>query len=244
MIDLKGQIDLFRIIGRKLKDKTECIAIGGTAMMFLGAKESTKDIDLVFMDKKSLEAVKKVLYESGFEEKKRITIFKHYEAAETKPVMMEGKEVRFDLFYREIISAKMTDRMLDRTKEEHEFDNLTVKIVSPEDIIFLKCATEREKDRYDALELIKKFNINWDVIVEESQLQTEIDKLIFPVFLYDFLCELKEDLKADIPAEVIKKIMKIGEKAMLQALSKKKTKQSQAASASPKEQKRSSQVNN
>ena len=36
---------------------------------------------------------------------------------------------------------------LERIKEVHEFGNLIVKIILPEDIILLKCATEREKDR-------------------------------------------------------------------------------------------------
>ena len=73
----------------------------------------------------------------------------------------------------------------------------------------------------DAAELIAKFNINWETIMSESIAQTKEGREIFPVFLYDFLCELKEDLKADIPNDVIKRVMKIGEKAMLQALKKK-----------------------
>ena len=55
----------------------------------------------------------------------------------------------------------------------HEFGNLIIKTISPEDIISLKCATEREKDRNDAASLIEKFNIDWEVIIKESIHQTE-----------------------------------------------------------------------
>ena len=63
--------------------------------------------------------------------------------------------------------------------------------------------------------------LRWKTIFDESIHQTEIGKDIFPVYLYDFLLELKEDLKADIPDNVIKEIRKIGERAMEKVLRKK-----------------------
>lgn len=222
MIDLNGQTQLFNVIGKVLKNRVECIAIGGSAMLFYGAKENTKDIDLVFIKEDDFNAVKNALYESGFDEKKQFKIFRHHDIAETTPVMMEGKETRFDLFYKEIICFKMTDSILSRVKEEHEFSNLIIKVIAPEDIILLKCATEREKDRIDALELIKKFNIDWDIIIKESQYQTKLGEMLFPVYLFDFLSELKEDLKAEIPDKVIKEVMKIGERAMEKVLKEKR----------------------
>lgn len=52
MINLEEQISLFKIIGSQLKNKVECIVIGGSAMMFYGAKNATKDVDLVFFKKR------------------------------------------------------------------------------------------------------------------------------------------------------------------------------------------------
>ena len=207
MINITDQNELFNLIGAKLDEKAECLAIGGSAMMFYGAKTETKDVDLVFLDKKSFDSVKKALYEIGFNERKNIRpIFAHYDIARDKPVMMEGRDTRFDLFLNEVIGFKISSSIADRVKEVHEFGNLIIKTISPEDIISLKCATEREKDRDDALEIIKKFNINWNIIIEESIAQTKIGGDVYPVYLYDFLLELKEDLKADMPMEVIKKI--------------------------------------
>ena len=224
MITFEDQIKLFELIGNELNKKVECISIGGNAMMFYNlAKEETKDIDLVFLNKKDLEEVKKVLYNSGFEDKKDlIKIFRHHEVIEKEnmPVMMVMKEERIDLFVKGVITFEISDTIDKRVKETHEFDNLIVKVVSPEDIILMKSATERKKDKIDALSLIEKFNINWDIIVEESINQTKLERELFPVFLYDFLTELKEDLKADIPKEVINKVRDIGKAMMIKRLKK------------------------
>ena len=74
----------------------------------------------------------------------------------------------------------------------------------------------------DALELINKFNIDWDIIIKESIEQAKLGENIFPVFLFDFLYELKEDLKADIPKDVINKIRNISEKLMIEKFKKDK----------------------
>jgi len=224
MINITEQNELFNLIGTKLDEKAECLAIGGSAMMFYGAKTETKDVDLVFLDSKSFNLVKKALYEIGFDEKKMIKpIFAHYDIAEDKPIMMEGRETRFDLFLNEVIGFKISSSIINRLKEVHEFGNLVIKIISPEDIILLKCATEREKDRDDASSLIEKFKIDWDIIIKESIHQTEIGGDVYPAFLFDFLYELKEDFKAEIPKEIIKKVMKIAEKIMIEKLKSGKT---------------------
>jgi hypothetical protein len=219
MITLREQLDLFKLIGQELKRQVECLAIGGSAMMFYGAKETTKDVDLVFMKEEDFNLFKKTLYSIGFDEKKNIVnIFGHYESAKKKPILMEGRNTRFDLFLKEVLCFKISDFIWERAREIHEFGNFIVKTASPEDIILLKCATEREKDRQDAFELIKRFSIDWDVIINESVRQTKLGKIIFPVYLFDFLLELRQNLHADIPEKVIKKIRSIGEQEMIKAL--------------------------
>ena len=222
MITFQQQIEFFNIVGKELNEKVECVAIGGNAMMFYGFKKLTKDVDLVFTNREDLNKVKKALYDSGFEEKTNIKIFKNYEVIDTKPIMMEGKETRFDLFCKEIICFKMSDSIINRVKESHEFGNFIIKVVSPEDIILLKSATERIKDREDALEIIKNYNVNWKVIIEEALHQTELDKPLFVVFLYEFLLELKEDFKADVPDNVLKELLKMSKKEMVKRFKKKK----------------------
>src|SRR3990167_5850562 len=107
MIAFKDQDDLFKLIGSELKEKTECIVIGGSAMMYYNAKEETKDIDLIFMEKEAFDDVKNALKNLEFVERKSvIKIFKHYELLEKekrKPIFMEGKNIRIDLFFKEVI---------------------------------------------------------------------------------------------------------------------------------------------
>lgn len=212
MINLQEQIGLFKIIGIQLKNKVECIAIGGSAMMLYGAKNATKDVDLVFSKKEDLDAVKDILHSSGFDERKNIkNIFREDESA-GKPVMMDGKDTRFDLFLNEVIGFKVHKDTFDRIREVHEFGNFIVKTASPEDILMMKGCTERERDRDDAAELIRKFNINWYVIVSETSKQTKIGVAAFPLLLYDFLTELKDNFKVDVPKNITKELLVIAEK--------------------------------
>lgn len=211
MINLQEQIGLFKIIGSQLKEKIECIAIGGSAMMFYGAKNATKDVDLVFSKKEDLDAVKNILYNSGFNERKNIKgIFRESENA--KPVMMDGEDTRFDLFLNEVIGFKIHTGVIERIKEVHNFWNLIVKTASPEDILMMKGCTERERDRDDAAELMKKFNINWSIVLNESSQQTKIGIAAFPLLIYDFLTELRENYQADIPKNITKVLLSIAEK--------------------------------
>jgi len=214
MINVQEQISLFRIIGGQLKNRVECIAIGGSAMMFYGAKNATKDVDLVFLKEEDLIEVKKILYNSGFDERKNIKgIFREDEAA-GKPVMMDGKETRFDLFLNEVIGFRIHEKTIERLKESHEFGNFIVKTASPEDILMMKGCTEREKDRDDAAELIKKFNINWNIILDEASNQTKIGIAAFPLLIYDFLTELRDNFKVDIPKNITRELLTIAEKRL------------------------------
>ena len=77
MINFDEQLDFFKLIGNELKERIIGYVIGGSAMMFYGAKVNTKDVDLVFLSRKELEQIKDVLFNIGFEEKKKmIKIFK------------------------------------------------------------------------------------------------------------------------------------------------------------------------
>ena len=213
MINLEEQTSLFKnVIGIQLNRRVECIAIGGSAMMFYQAKNATKDVYLVFFKKEDLETVKEILFNSGFDERKSIKgIFREDEDS-SKPVMMESPETRVSLFLNEVIGFRIHQAVIERIREVHEFSNLVVKTASPEDILMMKGCTERARDRDDAAELIKKFNINWNAIISETSNQTKIGMLAFPLLLYDFLTELKENYKIDVPKEITKELLAIAEK--------------------------------
>lgn len=220
MINQTEQISLFKIIGSQLKRKVECLLIGGSTMMFYGAKNATKDIDIVFLKTDDLSVVKKIIYNSGFNERKKIKGIFREDKEIVMPIIMENNDRRFALFLNEVIGFKIHEKILERVKQVHEFGNFIVKTASPEDILMMKACTEREKDRDDGAELIKRFNIEWSIILSYASLQDKIGIAAFPLLLYDFLLELKENYKTEIPSQVMRELIKISEKK-LKELSKK-----------------------
>src|SRR3989344_9145611 len=211
-INIKEQEDLFNLIGKTLKKKAECYVVGGTAMMFLNLKETTKDVDIIFKEKEDYETFKETLVSLGAKESK----FK-IENRQKVSSMLDLGNARFDLFLDYLIYFKLTSTIISRIKEVHEFFNMIVKVVSPEDIILFKSMADRESDRIDVSDIIKKINLNWDQILEEAELQTKDSEYFFSAFLYNFLIGLKEDFKAIIPKEFLTKLEKLTEKALLES---------------------------
>src|SRR3989338_1379975 len=203
MTDLKEQEDIFKLIGASLKKKTECFVIGGSAMMYYKLKNITKDIDRVLLNEKDRQYVLETMKNLGYAERNSGML---YVNKKNVPILLQRGQDRFDLFSRKIINLKFTDEMAGRANLAYDYSNLTTKIVSPEDIIILKCATDRAGDRLDAANIIKSANINWNVLLEESVNQMNLIGDVIPLNLYDFLLELKEDLQVEVPDDFLKKL--------------------------------------
>ena len=204
MTGLDEQIKLLKLIGTALKNRIEGFIIGGSAMMFYGIKNSTKDIDMVFFSETARKKAIDALEEMGF--------YKKY-FRDKDIFLLERNDLRLDMFLKNVIKFRISPAMMERKKEVHEFGNLIAMIPSPEDIILLKCATDREGDRLDAKSIIERFDIDWNIIIEEIIWQNKDAKKPLSVFLYDFLLELKE-MKANIPRNIIKEVREVSEKEM------------------------------
>ncbi len=224
MTNIDEQMNLFKLLGSLLKKRIECIIIGGSAMLFYGAKTATKDIDIVFLNENDRKLFRKVVKSVGFKKKAFLLTEKYKNVVKKIPILMEHGDTKLDMFLDEVISFKISDDIKKRVKEVHEFENLIIKVISPEDIILLKSATDRVGDRVDAAELIKKFDIDWNVVIDECLWKMKNGKKIFPVFLFDFLEELK-DMGSIIPQDVIRRVRKIGENEMIRALRNKNSKE-------------------
>ena len=220
MINLEQQNELFKLIGEILKDKLECYVIGGSAMMYYGMKGNTKDIDLVFEHEKDREKIIQILKSLGYNERGIKVVSVIYPKKKNTPILLERDDSRVDLFVNKIISTVLSDSMKDRINSIYEYGNFIIKVLAPEDLIITKCATERAGDRLDAVEIMKRAKIDWEVIIKESVFQAEVTPYLFPVFLFDFLYELKEDLKADVPKKVLDEIRKISEDLLEKKLKK------------------------
>ncbi len=204
MISIERQMGLFIAIGRRLQRKINVYAIGGTAMMFLGLKEATLDIDLVFENEEDRGDFKETLKSLGYEEMDAVIV---YGKKENKPEMLTLGDERFDLFVKEVIDFVFSDGMIKRARQLHQFgNNFMLKIADPQDILLMKCATDRLKDLDDARSIINSTEINWGSVVEEAKNQKKLGKERAIFDLGYFLEKLKNKLKVKIPKEISSKL--------------------------------------
>src|SRR3989344_2457424 len=119
MITIQEQEKLFIEIGKTLDKKIECFAIGGTALMFLGLKDSTKDIDLVFSSKEDRTAFIKAAKNAGWLELDARIV---YGERENIPIMLKFGDSRLDLFVNEVIDFSFSKQMRERAEKIRQFE--------------------------------------------------------------------------------------------------------------------------
>lgn len=210
MITIDQQQKLLLNVTRRLTKKITVYAIGGTAMMFLGFKDMTLDIDLVFENEKDRNVFKEAIKSLGYLEMDAIKI---YGKKRNTPEMFKLNDERFDLFVIEVIDFIFSDNMKKRAEQIHQFgDNLILKIANPHDIILMKCATDRIKDKDDVRRIINTTKINWDILMDEAKKQMELGKERAAFDLGCFLEYLKTKMNLDIPQEVLDQLFSIVEK--------------------------------
>jgi hypothetical protein len=208
MIDIERQQKLFLTLSKFVKKKINVYAVGGTAMMFYGFKDNTLDIDLVFDNEKERNTFKEAIKEMGYVKMDSNEVYKK---KENQPEMFTLGDERFDLFIDKVVLFLFSENMKKRAKQKtYQYgDNFILNIAAPEDIIIMKCATDRAKDREDAKKIIEKFNINWELLISAAEDQVKLGKEIAVMELGCFLEELVVQMKVKIPKEVLDKLFKI-----------------------------------
>lgn len=210
MITIDEQQKLFLNIARILNKKITTYAVGGTAMMFLGIKDSTLDIDLVFENENDKDIFKEAIKSLGYRE---IDAIKVYGARRNQPEMLKLNDERFDLFVVNVIDFVFSENMQRRAESIHQFgENLIIKIADTHDIILMKCATDRLKDKDDTRKIINLGKIKWELLVEEAKKQIELGKDKAAFELGYFLEELKNKMNVEIPQEILDELFEIVKK--------------------------------
>ena len=210
MITIDKQQKLLLNVARRLTKKITVYAIGGTAMMFLGFKEATLDIDLVFENEKDRETFKEAVKSLGYG---GMDALKVYGAKKNIPEMFKLNDERFDLFVIEVVDFIFSENMQKRAEQIHQFEtNLILKIANPHDIILMKCATDRVKDKDDARKIINSTKINWDIVIDEAKKQIELGKDRAAFDLACFLEDLKKMMGVNIPPETMEKLFGLVER--------------------------------
>ena len=209
MITIDQQQKLLLNIARRLTRKITIYAIGGTAMMFLGFKDATLDIDLVFENEKDRAVFKEAVKSLGYLE---MDALKVYGVKRNTPEMFKLNDERFDLFVVEVVDFIFSKEMRQRAEQIHQFgETLILKIAGPHDLILMKCATDRVKDKDDARQIINNYKINWNIIVGEALNQMKLGKERAVFDLTSFLEDLRK-MGVNIPSETMKKLFELVER--------------------------------
>ena len=207
MIDIQEQQNLFLRIAERLPKKIEVYAIGGTAMMFLGLKYNTLDVDLVFSNVEDRKIFKETAKLLDFKESSAEIV---YGKKENTPEMVVIADVRLDLFLFKIVSSYFSEPMQKRATQIHEFaGKLIIRVADPQDILIMKSVTSREKDVNDIVAIIKNTKINWDVIVNESCEQVRLGNETAILGLGEKLEKLVNRKIIVVPKDVLDRLWKL-----------------------------------
>ena len=170
MINTKDQEQLLKLIADYTNTDLECVAIGGTAMMFLGYKLTTKDIDLVFASDKDCNVFIRAIEKLGYSKKSLKFVYNECQIKDkNKPLLYSRGEERFDLFVKNVFGFEID---FSNFVQRHDFigkKEIIMLIPQKELLILLKSVTNREKD-YEDIEAIVKIekNIDWNLIIDAA----------------------------------------------------------------------------
>jgi hypothetical protein len=207
MIGIEEQQNLLIRVAEKLPRKIEAYAIGGTAMMFLGLKGNTLDIDLVFSNAEDRKIFRETAKSLGFKDSSAEIV---YGKRDNAPEMVVISDVRFDLFLFKIVSSNFSADMQKRATQLHEFANkLFIKVANPSDILIMKSATSREKDTEDIVSIVNKSHIDWNILVEEAKEQVRLGNEAAILSLGEKLEKLSNRKIIAVPKEILDKLWKL-----------------------------------
>ena len=177
MITYEDQMNLFGLISKKISKDVECYAFGGTAMLFYGYKEETKDVDLVFEKEEGRKEFIKAIEEIGYRLWTPFDIYVPEKLRDKyKPMVFKFGDGRFDLFIKKIFRTLISPSMKEDLFAVHDFKdkhNLRVKALRKEHIVLLKAVTERKNDFEDIRTIVEKEkNFDWQYFIDEVIWQT------------------------------------------------------------------------
>ena len=180
---LDGDIDLYMI--------------GGGAMMFLGSKASTKDIDLVVSGADAYNAVHRALEELGFES---IRPGAGYSRMNLSDMFERSDGYRIDLFDTKVCSKlRLSDGMRSRSTLRYRNGHPRLFSCSGSDILIFKSITERDGDIDDCSRLIELNHVDWNVVLGETVEQVATGEDVWITWIADRLNVLSETMGVTIP---------------------------------------------
>ena len=164
LTNFKDLNDFLNLIA-DLNEPLELFAIGGTAMVLKGIKESTKDID--FLTNESHEKIRKLFKLAGLKEESPNKICNIWRLDKS----------RIDLFYDGfIMGISFPDDWKELSEKIKEIGKIKLYILNWYDLIITKISRSEERDIYD---IIKDYLINDLKITEELYKRTKETNIIY-----------------------------------------------------------------
>jgi len=193
-------------IGTQIETPLTVYLIGGGAMAFRDLKNTTKDIDLIVTSGDDLQQLQTVLLANGYEIVKDPG--EEYDELGAQRILENDDGCRIDVFNQQVIDKLvLSDGMRRRSERYLDSNELSVELVSAEDIFLFKAVAGRTDDIEDMFGLIQTA-LDFDVI--EDELTQQIDLLgqeLFVSYVNEALFYLEEEHNITTPlAETVSEI--------------------------------------
>jgi len=190
--------DEFDRLGAALTEQTAVYLIGGGSMAVRDLKEATRDIDLVVDDRRTLDRIRAALQEAGYDLVREPS--DAYESLGAETVLENDRGCRFDLFVRQVGGELVfSNAMRDRSEPFVETGELTVHLVSLEDIFLFKTVAGRTDDIEDLFTL-QQTGLDFETMETEIDTQVELrGEAMFVTVINESLIDLEERFGATTP---------------------------------------------
>jgi hypothetical protein len=189
-------------LGNQLEAPLTVYLIGGGSMAFRDLKETTKDIDLVVTDGDTLQQLQGALLACGYEVVKDPR--EEYDELGAQRILENDDGCRIDVFNRQVVDKFVLSKGMRERSEAHlTAGELTVALVSAEDIFLFKSVAGRTDDIDDMFALVQT-GLDFGVI--ETELQRQIDILgqeLFVSYVNEALVALNERHNVTTPLSEI-----------------------------------------
>lgn len=161
--------------------------IGGGALIYLKAKQLTKDIDLIVTSTQDYRTLRNILLEMGFQSIKPTSGMERTCLSDC----LIRDDYRLDIFETTVCGClQLSDRMIDRCVKRYSKDNVSLYTCSPEDIFLFKSVTEREGDAEDSINLLKTNAFRWDDLLDEIRYQMTLGNAFWITMTADRLFKI------------------------------------------------------
>ena len=175
--------------------------IGGGAMAFCGLKDATKDIDIILTNHEDLNNLKAALVAMGYKEPNPLVITKPYNDMQTSAMLENRDGFRWDLFLSKVCGKlTLSEDMQNRATPLYKGNKLKIFTASKEDLFLFKGITTREAD-LDDNRILAQSGLNWDIISQECNSQSQVSGLCWEDALSQNLQALKEKFSIESPIE-------------------------------------------